>query len=372
MSFKRTINNLRRGLMQKLTGNIGTSSVGKPVGQKEISEIKRVLISRPNHRLGNLLLITPLLQEISETLPNSTIDLFVKGTLSPLVFKNYDNINRIIQLPKKPFSSFSAYLNGWFFIKRNRYDIVINVIEGSSSGKLSAKFANAKYKFFGNVDKDMLLRYSDSGHMAKYPVYSFRNYLSELGFVENKNPVPPLSLKLSSSELAEGKKIVFNLVKNDKKTICLFTNATGDKIYTESWWGDFYERLKTEFPECNIIEILPVENTSQIGFLAPTYSHKDVRVVGSFIANTAVFIGADSGMMHLASAVPTPTVGLFKVTNTDLYEPYNNIHSVAIDTNTSNMDDWMSILKKFLGINEINNCFSYSGLFHKVCFWTGQ
>lgn len=100
MSFKRTINNLRRGLMQKLTGNIGTSSVGKPVGQKEISEIKRVLISRPNHRLGNLLLITPLLQEISETLPNSTIDLFVKGTLSPLVFKNYDNINRIIQLPK--------------------------------------------------------------------------------------------------------------------------------------------------------------------------------------------------------------------------------------------------------------------------------
>ena len=348
MTVKGTLNKIRRDIMRKLTENIGTSHIDQPANSTGKAEITRVLISRPNHRLGNLLLITPLLQEISETLPHAKIDLFVKGNLAPSVFKNYNNIDRIIQLPKKPFSDFSGYIKGWLMIKKNHYDIVINVIEGSSSGRISAQFANAKYKFFGNTGDEIRLQYADAEHMAKYPVYSFRKYLSELGFTESKKQIAPLSLKLNSSEIAEGKNLLNDLVKNDRKTICLFTNATGDKIYSESWWGEFYERLKIEFPECNIIEILPVENTSQIGFKAPTYANKDIRVVGSFIANTAVFIGADSGMMHLASAVPTPTMGLFKVTNPDSYVPYNNIQSVAIDTKTSNMDDWINILKKIL------------------------
>ena len=334
--------------MRMLTKNIGTSRAGQRDGFSERIEISRVLICRPNHRLGNLLLITPLLQEISETYPNAKIDLFVKGNLAPLVFKNYNNINRIIQLPKKPFNDISKYLQGWLTIKKNRYDLVINVVNNSSSGRLSAQFANARFKFFGDVDEQIQLKYKDSAHIAKFPVYSLRNYLTTLGLNANEKQVATLNLKLSPSEIAEGKSLLKNLVKNEKRTICLFTNATGDKIYSESWWGEFYERLKIEFPECNIIEILPVENTSQIGFKAPTYANKDIRVVGSFIANTAVFIGADSGMMHLASAVPTPTIGLFKVTNPDSYVPYNNIQSVAIDTKTSNMDDWMNILKKIL------------------------
>jgi len=347
MTIKKTLNSVRRSLMQKLTKNIGTSQTDRNIKTPGKAEITSILISRPNHRLGNLLLITPLLQEISETLPYAKIDLFVKGNLSPLVFKNYENVHRIIQLPKKPFSDFSKYLTGWLTIKKNRYDIVINVVEGSSSGKISAQFANAKYRFYGNVNEEIPLKYSDSGHMAKYPVYSFRSYLSELGYAESKKPVAPLDLKLSDSELAEGKSILQDLVKNDKKTICIFTNATGNKIYSEMWWEDFYQRLKTEFPESNIIEILPVENTSQIGFKAPTYANKDIRIAGSFIANTDVFIAADSGMMHLGAAVPTTTIGLFKVTNPDSYEPYNNL-SAAINTETSNINDWIGIVKSVL------------------------
>ena len=59
----------------------------------KIVEIKRVLICRPNQRLGNLLLVTPLVQEITETFPHYKIDLFEKGTLAPKVFKNYGNVN---------------------------------------------------------------------------------------------------------------------------------------------------------------------------------------------------------------------------------------------------------------------------------------
>jgi muconolactone delta-isomerase len=66
--------------------------------------------------------------------------------------------------------------------------------------------------------------------------------------------------------------------------------------------------LKAEYSNYNIIEVLPVENVSQIGFKAPTFYSKDVREIGALMANTEVFI--DSGIMHLASASKVST-GLF-------------------------------------------------------------
>jgi ADP-heptose:LPS heptosyltransferase len=350
MSILQKVNVYRRILTHSLTKNIGSSQKNQKIDLTQKIEIKRVLISRPNHRLGNLLLITPLVQEVVATFPECKIDLFVKGGLAPIVFQNYENINYIIELPKKPFKNLIAYFQVWIKIKKQHYDIVINVDKGSSSGRLSAQFANAKYKFFGEVDENIQLKYTDYEHIAKYPVYEFRSFLTKLGFEKNENPVPSLDIKLSPTEIAEGQKIVKEIVKNDIKTISIFTYATDDKCYSESWWEEFYERLKTEYPNYNIIEVLPVENISQIGFKAPTFYSKDIREIGSVIANTVIFIGADSGIMHLASASRTPTVGLFSRPNLNMYTPYNN-NSVAINTNSNNTDDCIKIINHILTIN---------------------
>jgi ADP-heptose:LPS heptosyltransferase len=232
-------------------------------------------------------------------------------------------------------------------IKKQKYDIVINVDKNSSSGRLSAQFADAKYKFFGELDEEMQLKHTDYEHIAKYPVYEFRSFLTKLGFPKNENPIPPLDLKLSVAELAEGKKIVDKIVPNDKKTIAIFTYATDDKCYSETWWEEFYEQLKTKYEDYNILEVLPVENISQIGFKAPTFYSKDIREIGSVIANTEIFIGADSGIMHLASASLTPTVGLFSRPNINMYRPYNN-NSVAINTNTNTTAESIKVINDIL------------------------
>ena len=109
-------------------------------------------------------------------------------------------------------------------------------------------------------------------------------------------------------------------------------------------------QLKTKYDDYNIIEVLPVENISQIGFKAPTFYSKDIREIGSVIANTEIFIGADSGIMHLASAALTTTVGLFSRPNQNKYEPYNN-NSVAINTNTSTTEESIKVINNILGKN---------------------
>ncbi|TDD78835.1 glycosyltransferase family 9 protein [Flavobacterium caseinilyticum] len=347
MSFLKKVNVIRKIVTKSLTKNIGSSQTIQNIDLTQKVEIKKVLISRPNHRLGNLLLITPLVQDVIATFPECKIDLFVKGGLAPIVFKNYSNINDFIELPKKPFKNLTDYFQVWIKIKKQKYDVVINVDKGSSSGRLSAKFADAKYKFFGAADEDLQLQFDDYGHIAKYPVYEFRNFLTKLGIAANSNPVPSLDLKLNLSEIAEGQKIVSDLVKNDKKTISIFTYATSDKCYSESWWDEFYQLLQTTFPNYNIIEVLPVENISQIGFKAPTFYSKDIREIGSVIANTVLFVGADSGIMHLASSAQTPTIGLFSRDNLKTYEPYNN-NSVAINTTIGNKEEWIKIINGVL------------------------
>ena len=351
MSVLKKINVYRRILTQGLTKNIGNSDKKQNFDLSQKIEIKRVLISRPNHRLGNLLLITPLVQEVERTFPDCKIDLFVKGGLAPIIFQNYKNINYIIELPKKPFNNLISYFQVWIKIKKQRYDIVLNVTKNSSSGRLSAKFADAKYKLFGGLDPETQLKHPDYEHIAKYPVYEYRRFLTQLGFGTTEIPVPSLDLKLSLLEITEEKKTVKELVKNDKKTISIFTYATDDKCYSKSWWEEFYEKLKLEYgDDYNIIEVLPVENISQIGFKATTFYSKDIREIGAVIANTAIFIGADSGIMHLASASLTSTVGLFSRDNQKTYEPYNN-NSIAINTTTSTMDEWIKTINNILTKN---------------------
>lgn len=348
MAKLKYINSIRRKIMGRLTKNVGKSQSVPAKDVKDLNSIKRILIIRPNHRLGNLLLITPLLQDVEASFPHSKIDILAKGGVSPILFKNYKTIETIVQLPRKPFKALLDYIKKVFCIKK-QYDLVINVDCNSSSGRLFTKYSNAKYKVFGDVSEAVKLKYMDYKHIAKEPVYAFREFLELSGFkgcLDHLMPV--LDIKLTPEELAKGKQLLRNIIKNDKQTICIFTFATGNKCYTTQWWSLFYNRLKKEYANTyNIVEVLPVENVSQIDFEAPIYYSKELREIAAFIANTVLFVGADSGMMHLASASKTPTAGLFSVTKIDKYSPYGN-KSLSIDTNTTTMEEWITTINEML------------------------
>ena len=347
MSFKLIINALRRKITHKLTKHIGRTKIKQNSNCNAKIDFKNILICRPNHRLGNLLLITPLVQEINNTFPNCKIEIFIKGGLGPIVFKNYPSVENFIVLPRKPFKYFFNYIKVWFKIKQKKYDLVINIDKGSSSGRLSTQFAKADYKFFGELNEEIVQNHPDYKHMAKYPIYEFRHYLNQLGIENQQKEIPTINIKISEEELQDSKSILDQIVQNDKKTISIFTFATGAKCYTPEWWNPFYEKLLANFPNYNIVEVLPVENVSQIGFKAPSFYSKNIREIVAFIANTEIFIGADSGIMHLACASQTPVLGLFSVTVPEKYEPYGN-NSIAIDTNTTNQDVIIELIKKRL------------------------
>tara|TARA_B100000768_G_scaffold30487_1_gene28971 strand:+ start:130 stop:1188 length:1059 start_codon:yes stop_codon:yes gene_type:complete len=321
------IDSIRKKIMPKLTQNIGVSHFEKKVLGTKKTKINSILICRPNQRLGNLLLTTPLLQELITTFPDCKIDIIVKGNLANQVFKEYSNIQNIIILPRKPFNELVKYLKIFFSVKFKRYDLVINGEKESLSGKILTYLSKAKYKIYGSLEhQSNLMSKVDFQHMAKNSVYNFRYYLDQIGYLSSKSEVSGLDLKLTKSEILKGKEILENLVPDlNKKTILIFTYATGSKCYSKDWWNSFYEKLKFRYSDSyNILEILPVENVSQIDFKTTSFYSKDIREIASVITNASLFIAADSGIMHLSSASKSTTLGLFSGGREFLYKPYSN------------------------------------------------
>ena len=340
---------IRQKIMPKFTQDIGKSHFNKKVKGTKNTKINKVLICRPNQRLGNMLLITPLIQELVATFPGCKIDLIVKGGVARPVFQEYENVNDIIILPRKPFKELFKYLRIFFSVKVKKYDLVICGDKGSSSARILTYLSNAKYKIYGTLENEAEEFEDDYYHMAKNNVYLLRYYLEQIGYEINTDSIAKLDLKLTESELVNGKTILDNsVIDSSKKTILIFTFATGNKCYSKAWWSTFYTALKTKFGATyNILEVLPAENVSQIDFKAGSFYSKDIREIAAVIANAELFVGGDGGIMHLAAATKATTVGLFSVTPTHKYRPYGNKNDF-IDTKSGTVDDYMSLIESKL------------------------
>jgi ADP-heptose:LPS heptosyltransferase len=75
---------------------------------------------------------TPMIQEVSDIFPGASIDLFVKGSVVTEIFRNYYNVHNIFQLPKKPTKALRKYIATWLLLKKNEYDLVINIDRNSA------------------------------------------------------------------------------------------------------------------------------------------------------------------------------------------------------------------------------------------------
>ena len=330
MNPKGRINNLRRKTTRFFSKVFVSNKLSEDNFSQNITQVKKVLVSRPNHRLGNNLLLTPLITEISEIFPNAEIHIFTKGGLADVVFENYKDVTRLIKLPRKPFKNLIEYFSCWFSILSEKYDISINANRVSFSGKLAIKFSRSNYKFYNILNENSEL-INDYSHNAKNPVYNLR-FLLKNKINRSEIIIPKLDIKLRDYEIKNGEKLLKSMFRDQKPVISIFTFATGEKCYNKTWWNNLYQKIKVLEKNCNILEILPAENISQIDFAAKSYYSRDIREIASVMFNTKVFIGADSGMMHLAHASNVTTIGLFSVTEPEFYGVYGG-DNISIDTN---------------------------------------
>lgn len=343
MNPKGNINYLRRKINRFFSKLFVDNSPSDLEFNQNITQVKKILISRPNHRLGNNLLLTPLIKEVIDIFPNAEIHLFLMGNVGDLVFENYKDVTKIIKLPRKPFKNLLDYYACWLSIFNHNYDLAINANRVSSSGKLAVKLSRSRYKFFNVINKE-LSKIKDYSHNAKNPIYNLRYQLKNQ--IDRVNDtIPKLDIKLRDYEIQNGEKLLKSMFREEKPIISIFTFATGDKCLSKDWWRQLYSEIKNFEDNYNILEILPAENVSQIDFVAKTYYSRDIREIASVMCNVKIFIGADSGMMHLANSSNVTTIGLFSVTETEFYGVYGD-KNININTDNKDIDFIINAIKE--------------------------
>lgn len=280
--------------------------------------IQRVLVCRPNHRLGNTLLITPLMAELERHFPGAEIDVLGAGHAPSSVYLGYTTVGDIHLLDRRAIRHPVATLKVLRSLRKKRYDLVIDAAAGSSSGRIIASMVHARHRL--GVDH---VRAELPAHMAARPVHALRWALG----VDTALPVPSMNLRLSPHELACGYatlRRVLGLSGDDAGTpvVAIFPNATGAKQYGEAWWNAFLGELKALVTPLSIVELVAADGRSRVSNRYPTYFTSDPRKLAAFIDAAGLYISADCGVMHLASATTATTIGLFNTTDLRRYTPY--------------------------------------------------
>lgn len=287
----------------------------------------RILICRPNSRLGNAVLLTPLVAEIAATLPHTRVDVLTAYPRAAELFSGFSCVGTVHALPyhgaRHPLEHLRTLLGTW----ATRYDAVIDPCPWSWTSRFVTRRLRAGLKIgftSPNKARGMHLSLPIEGapqHMGVFPVYLFRRTVLGLEDADARAPAPRLTIQLTATEREEGRGRLRQLAPGPGPLIAVGGVATGAKQLEADWWRAMFEHLTDRLPRAQIIEIRPPSGKASFPE-HPGYASAHVRQVASVIRAADCFVCADSGLMHLGSASLAATVGLFKVTDPKVYTPY--------------------------------------------------
>ncbi len=290
-------------------------------------EIEKILVIRPNYRIGNILFLTPLINELHKQLPNAKIDIVVGMRLAGKILEPMPNVNNVMDIPRQlllhPIELFKYIKQA----RKEHYDIALNVSGGSTSAQLVSLLIKAKYKA-SFYDKKLWVPFT---HIQQRGKKKFRHMgLESLEFLrffnfELPNESPSLDIKLTDNERKQAKSDLNTLLqknhikRENHKIIALFRNARFDKKIEESWWKNLLSELKELDNSLVFIDILSPDIPTKLDATVLEYSNKDLRALGAFFQECDLFISADTGPLHLAVASGATIAALFTKTEIPVY-----------------------------------------------------
>lgn len=314
-------------------------------------EIKHIVIIRPNYRIGNLIFLTPLINELQKELPEAKIDLIVGIQLAGNILQEMPNVENIYaisrNLLKKPWQLYSFIHN----IRKKRYDLALNITAGSVSSELATLLVHAKYKASFKHEKTFIPLTHTVNYEAKYLHAGSRPLeLLKLFNIPLPDQALPLDIKLTQEELKIGKEALYETLKNTKDysfVIVFFRNARFDKKLDDTWWQQYYETLKKIDNKLVVIDILSPDIPQKLNNEVLEYSNKNLRILGAFFQACNLYVSADTGPLHLACASKAKVVALFNKTNPDIYGTLGK-ENLTLDIESYSQEEIASITYKQL------------------------
>lgn len=288
-------------------------------------EIRKILLVRGLFRLGDSILATPAISLLHENFPAAAID-FVGPRVTARLFQklpiaHYYEIHRTF--PKVCWS----YLVLLWRLRRAKYDLALDVSGSSAAmGAFIVGFSGARLRagMRGKWDRWFNIRLTRSSTLNKYS--NLPEMVSAMGL--RSRPTVP-RIVLSSAEIAAaGKRLRSLVVRGGVPLVAVFVG--GRKSRGKRWDKNNFLELVMQLCASDaqpIVFVGPEERETLVYLQAilahrvPVVFERNVRTFAALVADCNLFVGCDSGPLHLACALGVRTVAIFLKDNFDRWGP---------------------------------------------------
>ena len=276
----------------------------------------RILFVTSN-RLGDAILSTGLLDHLIRTNPAARITV-VCGPVAEGVFARMPNREQTIVLEKQPYGL--HWLPLWAFASRRWWDLVVD-IRGSALSYLLPTRRRAV--------------------MRRRPGHKTRQLAAILGL----DP-PPLPVAWIAPEDHARAAV---LLPDTRPVVALAPTANWDgKIWPARRFADVFHALKVDLLPGAVAAVIAGPGAAERALATPVLEalpdaidlvgHLTLPVAAACLHRSALFVGNDSGLMHLSASAGAPTIGLFGPTSATEYGPSGS-RAVPIVAPAGRMDD---------------------------------
>ena len=286
-------------------------------------QANRILVSRLRF-LGDVILTTPLVRRLREVFPDAEICYLTEAAYAP-VLANNPHLDEVLSYPSRP--TLGEQIQFYRELRRRHFDLAIDLF-GNPRTAVMTWISGAKIRVGGDFrgrGKLYNVRIPHSTETTDAISFHFRS-LEALGIKAGDNRT---ELFLAEAEKRWANDFLRKRkVDTDAPLIGIHPGATwpnkrwpvqhfaklADTLIAEGYQvlatqGPGEESIVRELqrlsPQVNVLPVLPI------------------RQVAAIQRQCQVFVSNDCGIMHLAVAVETPTLGLFGPGQPEIWFPYD-------------------------------------------------
>lgn len=301
--------------------------MSKPLNPSPIdwNKVRRVLVVRLRS-IGDTVLATPSLTALKKFLPDAQIDVLLEDWVAPLLC-GFKDANDILSVEK---GAAPRMKTAWE-LRQKRYDVAFN-LHGGTTGTFFTFASGARHRV-GYTEYQYSFLYnhlltSSADFWQKPQTHSVEQQLALLGSVG----VPvDASLRTSLPITEAATRSVESRLQSANSPLALLHPAAA--FATKQWDVEKFART-AEHLAGKALTPVAIASRSEREVLDRLRSASAVPValfddlslpeITALASRSAVFVGNDSGIAHIAAAVGTPSVVIFGSSNTDHWRPWTD------------------------------------------------
>ncbi len=330
----------------------GASRARAATRKKMQDQTPRILLVRPDH-LGDLILVTPILQAIRTHIPNAQITMMV-GPWSNEIVARHPAINRLItcpfpgfqRAPQKALEPYKLLFSTAQQLSSDNYDLAINLRPDFWWGAALLYLAAIPQRIgYATELTSTFLTQALPFPVAEHATVSNLKLASAgiqaLGYPALAEPYTPASYPLyfkphkKELEWADERLQEIKVARGTPLVIIHPGTGGAVKLWRNDGWSQIAQTLSTTN---NILaepaQIILTGSKSERSMLeeiaqhmsqpAAVISDMTVGQLAALITRAQLVLGVDNGPLHIAAAQNIPSLRLFGPTDTHIFGPWGD------------------------------------------------